>query len=50
MLYEGLLRVAPTIGARVGPAASLREARGAEAGLSALGEMPSEDVADYQPY
>jgi len=50
LLYEGLLRVAPTIGARVGHAASLAEARGPEAGLSALGEMPSEDVADYQPY
>jgi len=50
LLYEGLLRVAPTIGARVGHAASLGEARGPEAGLSALGEMSSEDVADYQPY
>jgi RNA polymerase sigma-70 factor (ECF subfamily) len=41
LLYEGLLRLAPTIGARVGHAASLGEARGPEAGLSALDGMPS---------
>ncbi len=50
LLYEGLLRVAPTIGARVGNAAALGEVRGPEAGLSALDGMPSEDVASYQPY
>jgi predicted RNA polymerase sigma factor len=50
LLYEGLLRVALTIGGRVGHAAALGEVRGPEAGLSALDEMPSEDVADYQPY
>ena len=50
LLYEGLLRLAPTIGARVGHAASLGEARGPEAGLSALDGMPSEDVTSYQPY
>src|SRR5262249_17439524 len=50
LLYGGLLRLAPTIGARGGHAATLGEARGPEAGLSALDGMPSEDVASYQPY
>src|SRR5262249_5157640 len=50
LLYEGLLPVAPKIGGRSGHAAALGEARGPEAGLSTLGEMLSEDVADYQPY
>src|SRR5262249_6539509 len=50
LLYARRLRLAPTIGARVGPAASLGEAGGPEAGLSALDGMTSEDVASYQPY
>src|SRR5262249_11445514 len=36
LLYEGLLRLAPTIGARVGHAAALGEARGPESGFAAL--------------
>ena len=50
LLYEGLLRLAPTIGAQVGHAAALGEARGPESGLSVLGAILSEDVASYQPY
>jgi len=50
LLYEGLLRLAPTTGARVGHAAALGEARGPESGLAALDGIPSEDVAGYQPY
>ena len=50
LLYEGLLRLAPTIGARVGYAAALGEAREAEAGLSALGAIPPDEVVDDQPY
>lgn len=50
LLYEGLIRGAPTIGARVGHAAALAEARGAEAGLSALDTLPPDTVAGYQPY
>jgi len=50
LLYEGLLRLAPTTGARVGNAAALGEARGPESGLAALDGMSSEDVAGYQPY
>src|SRR5262249_8384504 len=41
LLYEGLMRIAPTIGAQVGQAAALGEARGAEVGLAALGAIPA---------
>ena len=50
LLYEGLLRIAPTLGARVGHAAALAEAKGADAGLAALAAIPAEAVATYQPY
>jgi RNA polymerase sigma-70 factor (ECF subfamily) len=50
LLYEGLIRSASTIGARVGHAAALAEARGAQAGLGALRAILSEAVKTYQPY
>jgi RNA polymerase sigma-70 factor (ECF subfamily) len=50
LLYEGLLRAAPTTGARVGHAAALGEARGAEAGVAALDGLSAEAVRSYQPY
>ncbi|MDQ6436738.1 sigma factor [Mesorhizobium sp. LHD-90] len=50
LLYEGLVRLAPTIGALVGRAAAIGEARGAEAGLALLWELPKTAVASYQPY
>jgi RNA polymerase sigma-70 factor (ECF subfamily) len=50
LLYEGLVRIAPTIGARVAYAAAIAEANGAEAGLVALDRMPRGAVAVYQPY
>jgi predicted RNA polymerase sigma factor len=50
LLYEGLLRCAPTVGARVAAAAALAEARGAQAGLGALEALPADAVAAYQPY
>jgi predicted RNA polymerase sigma factor len=50
LLYEGLVRLAPTVGARVGQAAALAEARGAEAGLAALDAIPVAAIARYQPY
>ena len=50
LLYEGLLRYAPTIGARVAYAAALAEARAADAGLAALDAIPADAVAAYQPY
>lgn len=50
VLYEGLVRVAPTVGALVGRAAALAEANGSEAGLARLDEMPADAVKGYQPY
>jgi RNA polymerase sigma-70 factor (ECF subfamily) len=50
LLYEGLLRHAPTAGARVAHAAALGEARGAAAGLAALDAIVPDGVATYQPY
>ncbi|MBI4269553.1 MAG: RNA polymerase subunit sigma-70 [Candidatus Rokubacteria bacterium] len=50
LLYEGLVACAPTIGARVGHAAALAEARGAAVGIAALEAIPVEEVKVYQPY
>jgi RNA polymerase sigma-70 factor (ECF subfamily) len=50
LLYEGLIPMAPTIGAHVGYAAALAQARGAEVGLAALQAIPSEAIETYQPY
>jgi len=50
LLYEGLLGLASTIGARVGHAAALAEARGSAAGLAVLETISSEAVSAYQPY
>jgi predicted RNA polymerase sigma factor len=50
LLYEGLVRIAPTVGACVGHAAALAEARGAGPALAALDAMPAAVIATYQPY
>ncbi|HEY7037340.1 MAG TPA: DUF6596 domain-containing protein [Methylomirabilota bacterium] len=50
LLYEGLVRLAPTVGARVGQAAALAEARSPGAGLAALDGLPSAAISGYQPY
>lgn len=50
LLYEGLVRLAPTIGALVGRAAAVAEARSAERGLALLDEIPAEAIKSYQPY
>jgi RNA polymerase sigma-70 factor (ECF subfamily) len=50
LLYEGLLRIAPTIGARVAHAAALAQARGVRAGLTALDAIAPDVVTAYQPY
>ena len=50
LLYEGLVRLAPTVGALVGRAAAAAEARGAEVGLELLGAIPAEWVVNYQAY
>lgn len=50
LLYEGLLRVAPTVGVLVGRASAIAELRGATEGLRYLHALPDELVASYQPY
>lgn len=50
ILYEGLLRFAPSLAARVGHAAAAAEAKGAEAGLALLDVLEGERLKDYQPY
>jgi len=50
LLYEGLVRLAPTIGAQVGRSAAVAEARGAVAGWALLQTIPPESVTTYQPY
>lgn len=50
LLYEGLVRIAPTTGGLVGRAAAVAEARGAAAGWSLLQVIAPGAVAGYQPY
>jgi predicted RNA polymerase sigma factor len=50
LYYEGLVRLAPTIGALVGRAAAVAEARGADVGWGLLEEVPADAVRSYQPY
>jgi RNA polymerase sigma-70 factor (ECF subfamily) len=50
LLYDGLIRIAPTVGATVAHAAALAEAEGAERGLAALEALPPDATAGYQPF
>jgi len=50
LLYEGLARLAPTVGALVGRAAAVAEARDVAAGWSLLQAIPDEAIKTYQPY
>lgn len=50
VLYEALVRLAPTTGALVGRAAAIAEVRGAAAGWELLQELPADTVRGYQPY
>ncbi|MGF6603853.1 putative RNA polymerase sigma factor [Paraburkholderia sp. GAS448] len=50
LFYEGVVRVAPTIGALVGRAAAIAQARGADAGWALLEAIPAQTVVSYQPY
>ncbi len=50
LLYDALVRQAPTLGAQVGRAAALGSARGAAAGLAALDTIDPASVESYQPY
>ncbi len=48
-LYDGLLTIAPTLGAMVGRAAARAEADGTLAGLADLNTLPKDRCAVYQP-
>jgi RNA polymerase sigma-70 factor (ECF subfamily) len=50
LLYRGLLAVSSAIGARIGHAMALAEVSGVSAGLDALPALPSDRVAEHQPY
>ncbi len=50
LLYEGLVRMAPTFGAFVGRAAAVAEARGPAQGLALLDALSESEVDTYQPY
>ena len=50
LLYEGLVRLAPNIGAFVGRAVALAQAGNPSAGLNALDALPESSVVNYQPF
>jgi predicted RNA polymerase sigma factor len=50
VLYEGLVLVAPSVGALVGRAAALAEANGPATGFARLEEIDADAVKGYQPY
>ncbi|PZU96744.1 MAG: RNA polymerase subunit sigma-70 [Pseudanabaena sp.] len=50
LLYAGLIRISPTLGALVSHAAAIAEAQGIEEGLMHLNAIPLESVKNYQPY
>lgn len=50
LLYEGLVRIAPDIGALVGRAVALAQAGQPDDGLAALDKIPNARIAGYQPY
>jgi len=50
LLYEGLVGLAPTLGALVGRAAAVAEVRGAQVGLTLLQELPEATTRSYQPF
>ena len=50
LLYEGLVRLAPTIGAQVGRAVAFAESGDVSAGLIALDAIPASRTANYQPW
>jgi predicted RNA polymerase sigma factor len=50
LLYEGLVRMSPQVGPLLGRAAAVAWVRGASEGLSFLDRLPSDAVAEHQPY
>ena len=50
LLYEGLVRLAPTIGAHVGRAVAIAECGDVAGGLDALAAMDASRTMNYQPW
>src|SRR5262249_24873723 len=50
VFYEHLVRLAPTLGARVAQAATVAEAQGPSAGLALLDAIDRASVVTYQPF
>ena len=50
VLYEGLVRASPTVGALVGRAAARGDAHGPSSGLDALDAIDPDLIKSYQPY
>lgn len=50
LLYEGLVRLSPTVGAQVGRAVALAESGAVTDGLAALEAIPADRAANYQPW
>ncbi|HWX18271.1 MAG TPA: sigma-70 family RNA polymerase sigma factor [Candidatus Binatia bacterium] len=50
LLYEGLVRISPGVGALVGRAVALAQTRQHSDGLTALEEIPAGRTNGYQPY
>ncbi len=50
VFYEHLVRLAPTLGARISQAAAVAKARGPEEGLELLDGIDRAAVSTYQPY
>jgi predicted RNA polymerase sigma factor len=50
LFYEQLIRISPTLGARIGYAAAVGEANGPQAGLAALDGIGRDAASRYQPY
>jgi RNA polymerase sigma-70 factor (ECF subfamily) len=50
LLHEGLVRIAPTIGALVSRAAAVAEARDTATAWTLLEDIPGKAVKNYQPY
>lgn len=49
-LYEGLTQCTAALGARIGLAVALSQTHGAARGLDALDSLPTESLANHQPY
>jgi predicted RNA polymerase sigma factor len=50
LLYEGLIELAPTLGALVSQAAAIAQVEGIDLGLAMLEALPTETTKNYQPY